>query len=212
MVTRRLMACAMAGTGAAVVLTVSLAASPQAGKPMPGHEATMKRSTMTTAQKITNAMAAAPSTISGKATVLDWPAKEGAAPPVLRAGTNGWSCFPDMPESQGNDPMCLDETWMKWLEAYLSHTMPNIARVGIGYMLAPGGAWGSNTDPFAMKETPDNHWGHHMPHMMILVPDAKALEGVSTDPANGGPYVMFAGTPYAHIMAPATAPSTTSRR
>ena len=211
MVTRRLMACAMAGTGAAVVLTVALAASPQGGKPTPDHAATMKRSTMTTAQKITNAMTAAPSTISGKATVLDWPEKEGAAPPVLRPGTNGWTCLPDMPESQGNDPMCLDETWMKWTEAYLSHTTPNITRIGIGYMLAPGGGWGSNSDPFAMKETPDNHWGHHMPHMMILVPDPKALTGVSSDPANGGPYVMFAGTPYAHIMAPTTATSTTSR-
>jgi hypothetical protein len=38
---------------------------------------------------------------------------------------------------------------------------------------------------------------------MILVPDLKALTGISTDPGNGGPYVMYAGTPYAHIMAPA---------
>jgi hypothetical protein len=37
---------------------------------------------------------------------------------------------------------------------------------------------------------------------MIVVPDVRALSGLSTDPANGGPYVMFAGTPYAHIMAP----------
>ena len=48
----------------------------------------------------------------------------------------------------------------------------------------------------------DNHWGHHNPHLMIVVPDVKSLEGMSTDPANGGPYVMYAGTPYAHIMAP----------
>lgn len=40
---------------------------------------------------------------------------------------------------------------------------------------------------------------------MIVVPDLKSLAGMSTDPANGGPYVMFAGTPYAHIMAPTTA-------
>ena len=53
-----------------------------------------------------------------------------------------------------------------------------------------------------MKETPDNHWSLHGPHMMILVPDTKALAGISTDPKNGGPYVMWAGTPYAHIMAP----------
>ena len=69
-------------------------------------------------------------------------------------------------------------------------------------MIAPGGAWGSNTDPFAMAETADNHWGHHNPHLMILVPDLESLAGLSTDPGNGGPYVMFAGTPYAHIMAP----------
>ena len=30
----------------------------------------------------------------------------------------------------------------------------------------------------------------------------KSLDGVSSDPRNGGPYVMYKGTPYAHIMAP----------
>jgi hypothetical protein len=41
---------------------------------------------------------------------------------------------------------------------------------------------------------------------MIVVPDLKSLDGISTDPHNGGPYVMYKGTPYAHIMAPITAP------
>jgi hypothetical protein len=164
---------------------------------------------MTRDQKIANAMTAAPAPISGNATVLDWPATDTAKPEVLRAGSNGWSCFPDMPESKGNDPMCLDETWMKWLEGYVSHKPPVVARVGIGYMLAPGGAWGSNTDPFAMQETATNHWGHHNPHMMVLVPDLRSLSGMSTDPDNGGPYVMWAGTPYAHIMAPTSAEMST---
>ena len=157
---------------------------------------------MTKAQKIASAASAAPASISAKATVLDWPAKEGAAPATLRAGTNGWTCFPDMPETKGNDPMCVDAVWMKWLDAYLAHKTPETSGVGIGYMLAPGGAWGSNSDPYGMKETADNHWGHHQPHLMILVPDPKALAGTPTDPASGGPYVMWAGTPYAHIMAP----------
>jgi hypothetical protein len=39
---------------------------------------------------------------------------------------------------------------------------------------------------------------------MVLVPDLKSLGSTSTDPSNGGPYVMYAGTPYAHIMAPTT--------
>jgi hypothetical protein len=69
-------------------------------------------------------------------------------------------------------------------------------------MIAPGGGMASNSDPYAMAETADNHWGLHKPHMMIVVPDLRSLEGLSTDPENGGPYVMYAGTPYAHIMAP----------
>ena len=202
-----------AGFAAVGLLAASLLTHAQGTMPM-GHDMPMTGAksdggmTMTKAQKITNAMAAAPTTVSAKATILDWPAKEGAPPETLRAGTNGWTCFPDMPETHGNDPMCIDEPWMKWVEAYLAHKTPEIARVGIGYMTAPGGAWGSNTDPYAMKETADNHLGHHTPHVMILTPDLKSLTGLSTDPNNGGPYVMWAGTPYAHIMAPTTVPAT----
>jgi hypothetical protein len=39
------------------------------------------------------------------------------------------------------------------------------------------------------------------------VPDLKSLHGISTDPRNGGPYVMYPGTPYAHIMTPITSAS-----
>jgi hypothetical protein len=173
-----------------------------------GHEMPMgasMTSPMSQADKIANAMTAGPSSVSAQATIRDFPEKDGETPPVLRTGTNGWTCFPDMPMSQGNDPMCLDQSWLKWMDAYLAHKAPAITSVGIGYMLASGGGWGSNSDPFAMAETPTNHWGLHPPHVMILVPDAKALSMVSTDPANGGPYVMWAGTPYAHIMAPIAA-------
>jgi len=33
----------------------------------------------------------------------------------------------------------------------------------------------------------------------VIVPDTKMLQGISDDPNNGGPYVMWKGTPYAHI-------------
>src|SRR5262249_1140927 len=137
----------MAMTG---VLTAMITA--QQTKPMSGHDmGAMKAggdmTMMTKAQKIANAASAAPASISAKATVLDYPAKEGMAPEVLRAGTNGWSCFPDMPDTKGNDPLCIDEPWMKWLDAYLTKKTPQIPRVGIGYMTAPGGGWQSNTDP-----------------------------------------------------------------
>ena len=196
----------------ACALTASLVAGQQTTKPMAGQDmgrmmdsGTGKK--MTKAEKIANALLAAPASISAKAAVLDYPAEEGMAPPVLRPGTNGWSCFPDMPETRGSDPMCIDGPWMQWLDAYLAHKPVQIGKVGIAYMLAPGGGWGSNSDPYATKETPDNHWAHYGPHLMILVPDLKTLDGISSDPANGGPWVMFPNTPYAHIMAPTTAPS-----
>ena len=69
------------------------------------------------AAKIQNAQSAAPSDISGKATIMDWPAAEGARPVQLRAGTNGWVCYPDMPTTKGNDPadpenLLTDATWI----------------------------------------------------------------------------------------------------
>jgi hypothetical protein len=153
-------------------------------------------------QKIMNAMQAAPSSVASKATVMDWPAKEGGKPPVLRQGSNGWTCFPDFAGTEGNDPMCLDEPWMAWMNAYMAHKPPQTGRVGIAYMIAPGGAWGSNTDPYATKETASNEWGFDPPHTMVLAPNADALKGLPTDRKSGGPWVMYRGTPYAHIMVP----------
>jgi hypothetical protein len=60
----------------------------------------------------------------------------------------------------------------------------------------------SNTDPYATTATADNHWIHSGPHLMVLVPDTSTLEGLSTEPNNGGPWVMWKGTPYAHVMVP----------
>jgi hypothetical protein len=101
---------ALTGAGAMAALSVSLVAGGQKpSAPAMAHDTSMaKKAPMTTAQKIANAMSAGPSAISAKATILDWPAKEGDQPPVLRAGTNGWTCLPDFPETKGNDPMCLD--------------------------------------------------------------------------------------------------------
>ena len=64
-----------------------------------------------TAWKIQNAMNAAPPAVSKHATIMDWPAREGDQPTVLRKETNEWSCFPDDSSTPGNDPMCVDRVW-----------------------------------------------------------------------------------------------------
>ena len=157
---------------------------------------------MTNEQKIADAMKAAPASISAAATIMDWPATESGQMTTLRAGTNGWTCLPDFPATPGDDPMCVDDVWMGFLKSMTSKTPPQITREGIGYMIAPGGAYGSNKDPFAEKQTTDNDWGWDPPHVMLLVPDAKALQGLPTTRQSGGPWVMWSGTGYAHVMVP----------
>lgn len=152
--------------------------------------------------KIKSAVSAAPPSISAKATVMDWPAEPGGEMAMLREGSNGWTCMPDMPDTPGNDPMCLDEPWLTWVDAWINKTEPEITTMGFGYMLQ-GGSPESNTDPYATGPTDDNEWmTEGVPHLMILTPDAKALAGLPVRPDGGGPWVMWRNTPYVHIMAP----------
>lgn len=153
------------------------------------------------AELIRNALSAAPASVADAATVVD---HQGQA---LRPGTNGWICMPDMPEVPNNSPMCLDEPWREVIDAWMKKRQPQISRIGISYMLQ-GDMPVSNTDPFATAPTRDNQWlAVGVPHIMVVLPDHSQLEGLSTDPNNGGPWVMWKGTPYAHIMIP-TVPRT----
>ena len=182
---------------------------------MPSKSATPKQaaSKMSTAKKIANAMSAAPAEISKNATIMDWPEKEGGQPKELRAGTNGWACFPNSPMAFGSasvdDPMCLDKQWQAWGEAWMSKGQPKVTGTGIAYMLK-GDKGASNTDPFATGPTATNDWTVSPSHIMVLYADTKLLDAFPTDPKNGGPWVMWKGTPYAHLMVP-VAPAKTAK-
>lgn len=141
---------------------------------------------------IADALSAAPHEIAMGATVVDWEQN------VLKAGDNGWTCFPTPPPAE-KAPMCLDEPWLDWAASYMGKQPVDIDRIGIGYMLA-GDSGGSNSDPYAEGETDD--WVVSGPHLMVISPDNTALDGITTDPSTGGPWVMWNGTPYAHIMVP----------
>lgn len=156
--------------------------------------------------KIENAMSAGPASISGAATVMDWPSTPTGQMTQLRAGTNGWTCLPDMPDTPTNDPWCFDATTGKWIEAWMAHKAPALTVAGLTYMLQ-GSADASNTEPFKMKPDSGQEWVITGPHIMVFAPNpAAAFRGMSTDWKSGGPYVMFAGTPYAHLMVPVAAP------
>ncbi len=153
--------------------------------------------------QIESAMSAAPTSISAEAAIVDWNMhflKRDYN--QLRDGTNEWTCLPDRPNTPGNDPWCITEAWMNFLHAYMNQTEPTYSEIGFAYMLQ-GDTPVSNSDPYATEPTGPEDWVTELgPHLMMLMPDAALLESISTDHLNGGPWIMWPGTPYAHIMVP----------
>jgi hypothetical protein len=159
--------------------------------------------------KVKDAMSAAPAAISKNATIMDWGAEPMKDPPKqLRAGTNGWVCYPSMRvpgmDMSAEDPMCIDKQWQSWAEAYMGHTTPKVSGTGFAYMLRGDGGV-SNINPYDTAATASNQWVVAPAHIMVLYGDAKMLDAFPTDPTSGGPWVMWKGTPYAHLMVPTSA-------
>ena len=149
---------------------------------------------------IRSAVSAAPRAVGGHAAVVAMEADGSMR--SLRAGTNGFTCMADNPVTPGPDPMCMDSNAMAWVMAWVQHRPPAANSVGMMYMLA-GGSDGSNTDPYAARPTAGNHWISTGPHLMVVgAPSLLANYPSSATPDTAQPYVMWAGTPYAHLMIP----------
>ena len=171
-----------------------------AGSAFAAEKAPAAKKAPTEAQLIASAMRAAPATVGKNATIVTMDDK---GMHTLRKGTNGFTCMPDNPATPGPDPMCMDAGAMAWIDAFVGHKAPPTGKVGLMYMLE-GGTDGSNTDPYATKPEAGNHWIKTGPHIMIVGADAAFYDAYpkSPDPDTSQPYVMWAGTPYQHLMAP----------
>lgn len=149
---------------------------------------------------IDSALRAAPRAVAVHAAVVA-PQADGSMRTV-RAGSNGFTCIADEPTTPGPDPMCMDQASMAWVGALMGHKTPPTGKVGLMYMLA-GGTDASNTDPYA-KSPAGKHWIKTGPHVMVVGADPTfyAQYPKQADPDTGAPYVMWAGTPYQHLMVP----------
>ncbi|HEY5413116.1 MAG TPA: hypothetical protein VIJ94_20580, partial [Caulobacteraceae bacterium] len=106
------------------------------------------------------------------------------------------------PATPGPDPMCADSNAMAWLTALEADKPPPEGKAGLIYMMQ-GGVDASNVDPSATKPAADADWIRTGPHVMIVGdPSILASYPGGPKPDTSRPYVMFAGTPYAHLMAP----------
>jgi hypothetical protein len=189
----------VASLSTVLVLVAVTAVAQMKDAPKPSHEGmTQPGGAKSDAAVIAKATSAAPPDIGRNAAVMgmgaDGKMKE------LRAGTNGWMCMLNL----AGDSMCLDKEWQAWGEAWAGKKEPPKPKtVGVSYMLK-GDKGASNTDPYATKATADNQWVVSGPHIMILPTDVNQLDAYPTDWTKGGPWVMWKGTPYAHIMVPTT--------
>ncbi|MCA9839119.1 MAG: hypothetical protein KC422_19555 [Trueperaceae bacterium] len=138
-------------------------------------------------EKIQNALSAGPAIIAEGARVMEWPGGTTPQEPgpeliELRPGSNGWTCIPNLLETPGNDPMCLNDIYLAVLTARVNKVDPPSTGIGIGYMLQEGTPKGSP------------------PHMMVYVPGSyDGYAAYSTEPGPL-PWIMFPDTPYAHLM------------
>jgi hypothetical protein len=174
-----------------LALAGRLPAQQPAAHPGPGLSEAKKRTL------IHDALAAAPAHIAKDATVIA-PGADGKMIEI-KHGTNGWTCLPDAPDSPGKDPMCVDQQGMIWAQSWMAHeAKPANTAPGLAYMLQ-GGSDISANDPWA-KATKETKFVTSPPHYMILWPYDPATSGLPSKPKKTGTWIMWAGTPYAHLM------------
>lgn len=151
---------------------------------------------------------AAPPQLGKQATVLD------AEMNVLRKGSNGWTCMPANPRGPAHKsngwkdaheamPLCFDAAGMDWMQAWMTGTVPQMKRSAFVWM-KHGDMGEDNTKPGVMTkaEAQAGHWIESGNHLMLMPKDLKDIEHFTTDFTAGEPYLMFKGSPYAHLMIP----------
>ena len=155
---------------------------------------TLQRSASDTSQsKIARAMSAGPDDIARSARIIDTDTEGNTV--VLREGSNGFTCMPGNPKVIGEPPMCVDAASLQWFADAKAHKpKPTNTVPGITYMLA-GATQRSDSDPND-KTSPAITVG---PHWMIMWPFDPKTTGLPTTHKPTGAYIMWAGSPYAHL-------------
>jgi len=147
----------------------------------------------TTQAQIARALSAGPPEVAKSARVVDTDAQGKMI--VLREGSNGFTCMPGNPKVIGDPPMYADAASMQWAADFKARKpKPTNTVPGITYMLA-GATQRSDTDPFDTTSPPIQVG----PHWMIIWPFDPKATGLPVIHREKGAYIMWAGSPYAHV-------------
>jgi hypothetical protein len=153
---------------------------------------------MAEADLITLALSAAPAHISKDAAVMV-PGDDGKLKEV-RKGTNGFTCIPTVNYRETPDPMCMDAAVGQWAADLMSGApKPSNTVPGISYMARGGMHW-EKDGKILMKEEPGATLVKEPPHWMMMWPFDSSSTKLPTQPNPSGVWIMFDGSPYAHLM------------
>lgn len=160
---------------------------------MPSDQSSSTSSDDSTLVKIARAMSAGPTEVAKAARIVYTDAQGKTV--VLREGNNGFTCMPGNLEVVGEPPMCVDAAAMQWYDDAKAHKpKPTNTVPGITYMLA-GATQRSDSDPHDTTSMPIEIG----PHWMIMWPFDPKTTGLPTTHKPTGAYIMWAGSPYAHL-------------
>jgi hypothetical protein len=161
-------------------------------------------------QQITAALLAAPKELRRDATVLGYTA--GGKLVELRKGTGSMICLADNPEEEQFHVACYHRS----LESFMARGRAlraqgvtgdrvdsvRFAEVRAGKLAMPTAAMlYSLTGPGGSFDPATGTAPKAEPLFVVYLPNATAAStGLSAEPVEGGPWIMFPGTPKAHIM------------
>lgn len=118
---------------------------------------------------------------------------------TMQAGTNGFTCFIARPDIFGG-PVCGDQNAMTWFGAALRGMAPPAGTgPGIAYMARGGIHFEDARGTMSLDSAAGFRRVVEPPHWMLMYP-FDAATGLPTAHRTSGAYIMFAGTPFAHLM------------
>ena len=143
------------------------------------------------------ALSAAPTHIAKEAAVMVY-GDDGKLTEV-KPGTNGFTCIPTVMNLPEPDPMCMDGAVHQWMTDLMNNApKPSNTVPGIAYM-ARGGSHYEKDGKVVMQ--PDGaKVVKEPPHWMVMWPFDPTTSKLPTSPNPSGVYIMFDGSPYAHLM------------
>ena len=153
---------------------------------------------MSQEEQIKLALKAAPAYIAKGAGVMV-PGEDGKLMEIKKS-ENGFNCLPALENDPEPDPICFDAAVGQYIESFLTKAeKPSNTVPGVAYMAHGGYHW-EKDGKVVMEKEPGAKRVKEPPHWMIMWPFSSQDSKLPNVPNPSGAWVMFDGSPYAHLM------------